>query len=637
MISLAILGVLQALFIPGFLISSATSRYTKLPLVDNLLIATPLSMVMNYLLVSILEMNHVYTQPVMLMVVGVEIVVLLIVLSRQLSPNIHMDTTRGVQIKKTFSNMNYLAMFFNVLALCMLIAMYKASAGSVFEVWDVVVSWNRWAKETFDQTRGGTFGYPPGVPILYSLIYKLAGTTNLQTISKLVASYFPFFGLFCFWRLGRLRVQFALASSLASVIFVYLIGASFYGRVSFVFSGMVDPIMAVLGVFVLYALCISTECSKSEFTGQARKYVVALLTIAVSSIAIVKQSGVPVALLFAVIIAYSFRRDIAKEKGYWVGLALLFGLLVTNYYILSYVYWNDYVRADSLIPGQVFLRPITAFKLLLTSTGYGIWFLVLGALFIDRSSRGVFLFLVAPLYLFWAFFVSYDIRTAYVFFPWLAMLAGIALAKIAGMGKTGLLIFFLVSYILFREAYWLHPEINHPAHPKWFHPEWIVPIFLMYVVVELLSKDFATKFKFCSVRCSAFFLMGVITLGLIVLPLFESSDTLLAENTLKRTQSNDVGFNEKLSMLFEQEPEARMISCWQVIYNIPASEGRFFPVACGNDMVAMWIEKPDIKYFLYWSWFNKYSLQQTREQLTLKGISFTEEKLAEEYSLFKRE
>lgn len=631
MISLAILGLMQALFIPGLLLSSAISKHTKLPLIDNLLIATPLSLVLNYALVSILQLFHAYTQPIMLLIIGIELVALLIVLDRLVFPDISIITTGGMT-QKVLSNKHYLGVFFNVLALGLLINIYLRNAGSVFEWWDAVVSWNRWAKEWFDQTRGDTWGYPPGIPILYSLVYKLAGTMNVQTIAKLVACYFPFFGLFCFWRLGRLQEQLALATSIAGFLFVYLLAAGM--KEGFAFSGYVDPVMAALGSFVLYALFKSTEYSNSESSSQERKYVVALITISVSSIAMVKQSGVPVALLFALLTAYSFRRVLAKEKGYWAGLALVFGLLIANYYVLFYFYWNNFERADSLIKDhQMILRPFSAFKLLLAAAGKWILILVAGSLFVNQLSRRIFLLLIVPLYLFWAFLVSYDLRTAYVFFPWLALLAGITLARIVDMGKPKLLFFSLVFYLLVNEAYFLHPDIARPeslAHT-------CAQIYLLYLAGELLFKKYEGKLQGYLASRGAFFLMGAMALCLTVLPFFKNSDSLLAENTLKRIQSNDKGFNEKLSKLFKQEPNAKMLSCWQMVYNLPASEDRFIPFGdCGIDLVHVWLTKPDIEYFLLWSVFDANLLQRTRELLTSKGVSFTEEKLAKNFTLFKK-
>lgn len=637
MISLAILGLMQALFIPGFLISSVISKYTKLSIVDNLLIATPLSLVLNYFIVSILEGLHTYTQPVMLLIIGAELVALLVVLARQVSPNSAMTTATGDYIKESLPNKHYLTAFLNVLAFGLLITIYRESAGSVFEWWDAVASWNRWAKEWFDQSRGGTAGYPPGVPILYSLVYKLAGTTNVQTIAKLVASYFPFFGLFCFWRLGRLQGRLALASSIAGIIFVYLLAAGM--KVSFVFSGYVDPIMAALGAFVLYALFISTECTASGVTGQERKYVIALMTIAVSSIAMVKQSGVPVALLFALMTAYSFRRELSRDKGYWAGLALIFGLLVTHYYVFSYLCLNGLPRAENLIKErQLFLRPYSAFKLLLTATGKWLWLLVAGSLFVDRWSRWIFFVLIVPLFLFWALLVSYSLRTAFVFFPWLALLAGIALAKVADIDRPKFIIFFLVCYLLFGEAYLLHPDIAQP--------EWVMRIsaqlYLLYFAGDMIVKNYASRFQFCTARRVPLVIMGIIALCLAVLPFFKSADSLIAENTLKRIQSNDKGFNEKLSKLFEQDSKAKMISCWQMVLNIPALEGRFTAVGtdnnftCGPYSVTIWLARPDIEYLLLWSVFDKNLLQETRELLAIKGISFTEENLAKHFTLFKK-
>lgn len=80
MISLSILGLLQALFLPGFLVTSAMSRYRNvpLPLVNRAIIATPLSLVINYLIVFVFEISGLYVRWVMLLIIAFEVTALLV-------------------------------------------------------------------------------------------------------------------------------------------------------------------------------------------------------------------------------------------------------------------------------------------------------------------------------------------------------------------------------------------------------------------------------------------------------------------------------------------------------------------------------------------------------------------------------
>jgi hypothetical protein len=81
-----------------------------------------------------------------------------------------------------------------------------------------------------------------------------------------------------------------------------------------------------------------------------------------------------------------------------------------------------------------------------------------------------------------------------------------------------------------------------------------------------------------------------------------SDDKILTSNTEKRAAANDFanGGNKRLLQIFESEPNAQIISCWQTPFGLPGAKGRFIP--SGNCTVTLpegWLSDPRIKYWLY--------------------------------------
>lgn len=65
-------------------------------------------------------------------------------------------------------------------------------AGNVFTDWDAVVSWNRWAVEIFhDQYTPVGAAYPVLLPSLWSLFYKIQGTSEIWWTAKLTLFVIP--------------------------------------------------------------------------------------------------------------------------------------------------------------------------------------------------------------------------------------------------------------------------------------------------------------------------------------------------------------------------------------------------------------------------------------------------------------
>src|SRR5262249_36598525 len=113
---------------------------------------------------------------------------------------------------------------------------------------------------------------------------------------------------------------------------------------------------------------------------------------------------------------------------------------------------------------------------------------------------------------------------------------------------------------------------------------------------------------------------------------------LLTDNTQKRLEANDLGFNRMLNTIFETEPNAKVLSCWQVPYNIVGAAGHFLPSGdCSINLAQQWIDAPEIRYFLYWNEGNRPSqLSEIRSRLAEKNVRYSEMLLNARMSLFMK-
>jgi hypothetical protein len=632
MISYALIGLIQALFVPGFLILLVVAEKLKLSIVDKFIISTPLSIVANYLMVATLVYFDIYSRGVMLCIFTLEFLIITFYLYKNYYREhrlVNLYWTHKEK-EKSYSIVNVTLYIFS---LSILISIYKDNYSGAFQWWDAVASWNRWAIDWFNQSPKGTWGYPVGMPILYSLVYKIGDSSNLQTIARQAACYFPFWGLLCFWRVGDLLGNNKFIGSVAALLYVYLITVGNL-NINFIFSGYVDPVMASLGAFILYAILFLEKNEEVEINENRWKYSLVVIFFSVCSVALIKQTGVLVYILFSIYMLYSLRGKIYKNKKFFFILFIISFLLVTSYYIYFMVITNSifqsFVRADELIPESIFNRIISASKLLRNITGEWFLLIVLVTIYFDSFSRKLFIFFIFPTFIFWSTLVSYDLRTAFIFFSWLAFIVGVGFSRLAtgGSFKAKLLLFssiILMSYqlIMLKEIF---QRIN------------IIYIFLIIFISYLLLVNI---FNYKKLKLGSnniiFSIFSVFIAGIHMLPIFYSKEKLLLDNTNQRMVTGNQGFNVHLSNLFEREPTAKMISCFAYPYNIVAAEGRFFPVgSCGKELNTMWLNRSNINYLLHLPPDVNNNPDDLRALLKINGIDYSEEVLARGYILFKR-
>jgi len=632
----AILGLLQALFLPG-LIATYGTRFSW---GDRLIIAPALSLTLNYFLVLLLVVFKIYTQPVLLGIFCLEIAVaayLSFIAHEKLVP-FPPSTLHGA------SSHLHVSALIKISSFAVLASVFFTHFNSVFTEWDAIVSWNRWAKDWFDGTypikrfsrEEASWTYPQAIPILYSIIYKFAGTTDIQNMARLLASYYPFWGLFCFWRLGSNRKELQLASSIAGLTYVYFVVVS-QRVVDFAFSGYVDPVMAAFGAFLLYAICFLTVSEGQKDGKPATKPVLLILLACVSGTALVKQNGVLMAFLFLAILANANRSTIRKDWSFWLLATALTGAISLHWYIFKlFEIWRgaDTVGYGGGVIEVLFWdRPWWAALKLFEVIGWVSLAAMIASLF-QKPSRNLLAFLLAPLFLFWAFFVSYDLRSAYVCYP--------LIAAAIGLGFTALLAHAKHEKTLYVVTAWLGAfgiETIHRGIFVNFNIDYLPAILLMSALISLhlvtllwmrgpAKTILVDEFKLLLVSI----FLGI--LSLLIVKTYVTDDALLAQNETKRNESNDHGFNQLISEIFKSDLDnSYILSSWQLLYNLPATEDHYLFRYCGDVEL---LARPNINYYLHDPTCDPATLEKARTIIKSNSSTLLETLLPDNFVLLSK-
>jgi hypothetical protein len=345
---------------------------------------------------------------------------------------------------------------------------------------------------------------------------------------------------------------------LSSILYLYLLSKGSY-TIDFIFSGLIDPIMAAFGaLFVYYAVFIAAQKTLQQ---PEYKKIVALALLSICGSALVKLTGVILWFDFICVICFVlfYSKQLQQHKRYFLFAFVATIILAIHWYALTTVYWRDWqhlAQYDTLQDPRVWLRPYL--HLLLFGSTFGWLFVVLAVIGACASRNAVALLclFVAPLFIFCGIAVGYDLRATFIVFAPIALLAALGVSSI---------------YQNFVKAYdWLSTTVSAS------------PLLATY----------------------APFALAVITCALVLGGLTQvfSQDKILSSNTEKRAAANDFanGGNKRLLQIFESEPTAQVISCWQTPFGLPGAKGRFIP--SGNCTVTLpegWLSDPRIKYWLY--------------------------------------
>ena len=484
MFILGLLAFLQTVFIPGFIVIkylginlNADAGIKKTNKIRQLVYTFGLSLLINYLLVFVFTALGIYKPLTLYVLLCIEGMLLVYYWTTGNKPQfdryINLDINRRVASLKQFfasHSLTYNFLFLvSVGVILWYVFLFFYFLGSVFQHWDPVTGWNRFALDwANNQFPVNTWHYPQLVPANWSISYVMVQNTGIQCFAKTIMPLFSIAVLLLF-------LDLALDKKKA----VYLLGLTGYGILlayiydpSYIVSGYVDiavSFFAFLSFHVMYNL------GKSH--GNRRFMFIWLAVILASGAAVTKQAGL---FILAVILVWGFRgvgdpglftvsqksffrRFISKicvfckrlkqlNKKRIIGKVLLLLLTViiitASWYIVKEVQIaegldrSEIAMVQSVHHSDSYTERLAgAFNQLATHrhpklkplVWAGVLLILLGLF--HKKSRWVTLFIVIPYSLMWGFFFSYDTRNLALCIPFAAFSAAFGLAFLKRLFK----------------------------------------------------------------------------------------------------------------------------------------------------------------------------------------------------------
>lgn len=447
LIIFGILGLLQSTVLPALLIMKVCRL--RGGITERLLWMLPLSLIPNYLLIFLLASLHLYTRPVMLGILAVEILALLVLYRETLTrPVGETVTLAGNALRREFRPLSdflteqydasgtALARWIWLLSGCMALSgvswgfhLVRLNFGTVFSGWDTLFSWNAYA-ERWASGRVPNIGgmYPQLVPANWSLSYLLQGKDAVQFFNTLLPPLFFLLIQGMFFDLGFQRREsgFFFAAIIARYMMKKLMGDQ-------LFDGYMDVPVAAMILLSVYTLL---RAEQKDLSHQLQAVV--LGTIFAAGAAITKQSGFTGLILFLPA-AFLLLPDALKKLDRKQKLLLLVMVLVIvlPWYLHCFLF-NTHGEARELIAAgimdyneqyDIHHRLWQADQVL---GKYRICFILtlIGLPFIEKRYRMLLPLYIWPLTIIWATTYSYDARNLAPVLPFVSLLGGLSIAGI---------------------------------------------------------------------------------------------------------------------------------------------------------------------------------------------------------------
>jgi hypothetical protein len=462
MFLLGVLSLLQ-LFLPGYL---ALQRITLSSLLTRLILSFGLSLLINYQFVLITTSLGIYGRWIVLAFVGVELLILLGYQTARIgrTKEVIPDGQPESIILPEYNVPEWVRYFFvgavGVVGLVWLGRIISENPG-IFNSWDDVVSWNRWATEGWYMGKfpSKTWHYPQLLPANWSMMYHIIGSSDIEFFVKAGMSLFPVFIIAVYVDLYRRSRSTVIGIGMALSVFMLerIVGL-------YVSKGYADLPGVFFQLGVIYCFILGfwyPSALRQLWLLAATFFSAALLT---------KQSGLlllPVFAAFSFVAARGLKNNAIKTRHMIVMVAGLILICVVPWYTyvelrirngleqseVDYVtqaifqgkgllqrFTDGYTRFESQVLGtfgQGDLQPMLTIALTLLMGGTVI------ASLAHRLGRLIFITGTMPCVLIWGFYFSYDLRNLAPAIPFLAfsMAIGIAflftsvspfIAKIAG-------------------------------------------------------------------------------------------------------------------------------------------------------------------------------------------------------------
>jgi len=464
MFILGLLAFLQTVFIPGFLLIkylgidlNANAGHKISGKIRQSVYGFGLSLLVNYLLVFVFTAAGIYKPVTLYMILFGEGVLLIyhwiwIYRGKYRERGYLTLDIRGcvASVKEFYTSQSLrynLLLVLSIGVMAWYVFLFFYFMGGVFEHWDPVTGWNRFALDwANNQFPTNTWHYPQLIPANWSISYVMMQNTQVQCFAKGIMPLFPIAILLLFLDLG-LREGKA----------VYLLGLAGYGILlgylydpSYIVSGYVDIAVSFFAFLSFHAL----QYYKRENSNRMFRATWLAIVFACAA-AITKQAGLFILAVMLVWGSVSLYRDcktlahspldraspipgrvMGKMTGMFLLILLTMGIITASWYTLKEIQIHsgkdrsEIDMVQSVNKTSNYLKRLTQGVNQLTTRWHpklkyavyaGMLLIVLGLF--HRQSRRVTLFIAVPYFLVWGFFFSYDTRNLAPALPFMAFSA----------------------------------------------------------------------------------------------------------------------------------------------------------------------------------------------------------------------
>jgi len=540
MFVLGIFSLVQIVFLPG-LISLRLVRFRG-SFWQGAIYTFALSLLINYCLVFFLTALKLYSHWLILILFAAQVLwaiwlywedlhkplleVFQNLWDKSVSALAGLFPTPADDLSRSQKAVHYVFMLFTLIALLLafdrmgwLFGLFRDNLGTVFDGWDAVFSYNRWAEVWF----GGKIPldsrfYPQLIPTNWSLTYVFMGESTVQLFAK---SIMPLFMLGIFLQLFDLGITFLQPGFFVAIILVRALLTRFIH--TGIHNGLVDVAVAFFALLPFYTI-MKAQTMKTE-TEKQILWILGFFFAAAA--AVTKQPGVLIFVLYPLLVYILLLRPaygnglnppIWRKVLTWGTLAALipalwYGfklILISQGIDVSEVLDNAGFTAQSYGNIGLGLQIIQALRKLDT---YLILFpLILCALpWLPSSVRWLVVLFILPFPIVWAVMASYDMRNLALVAPALALAGGLSME------------------VLFR-------------------------LFLRLLTVAKIEK------------WTSILIPAAALAGLFVLAYLYPNSRIRAEDSVARQEVFSPSLNKELRHLLANEPNALILTYYPVAY-----------------------------------------------------------------------
>ncbi len=329
--------------------------------------------------------------------------------------------------------------------------------GTIFNTWDAIVSWNRWATEWAQNSFPvHSWRYPQLIPANWSLSYVFMGNAEIQFFAKAIV---PLFTLFILLLIADLGFSTKKAGYILGVFLAYLMIKKFLG--GWVTAGYSDLPMAYFSLLSIYTLIKNNQKLDEE---SLRKNLTWGIIFA-SGAAITKQPGLYLLAIYPILAYFSLLKPVYGKDAkrlmslFWKPLLIAI-LIVTPWYLykqITFMQGSDTPEITAILNAAqnahkttILLEQMKNAILQLDKYLALLVFLIPMLFFIDAVNRWVVILIIFPFTLLWSGTASYDMRNLALVIPLLGMTAGVSLGKVIEAG-----IQVLVRIKIHRIKFWV--------------------------------------------------------------------------------------------------------------------------------------------------------------------------------------